>query len=74
MNIEEIIKINSEFSELISQKKWYIAIGLSRQAGYNLKKRFLKGSVTPETLERWVNKSKKRNKKTLKVAPDTNKG
>jgi hypothetical protein len=59
MDIKEIIRINSEFSELISQKKWYITIDLSRQAGYNLKRRFLKGSVTPETLERWVNKSKK---------------
>ncbi len=58
MNIEEIIKINSEFSDLISQKKWYVKIGLSRQDGYNLKKRFLKGSVTPETLERWIKKSK----------------
>ncbi|MGI6078030.1 MAG: hypothetical protein ACOYCB_07705 [Fastidiosipilaceae bacterium] len=56
MEAEKIIKITSEFSKLISEKKWYVQLGLSKQAGYNLKKRFLNGTVTPKTLEKWVNK------------------
>ena len=42
MEIEEILKINSDFSELIKKRKWYSNIGISRQMAYNLKKRFLR--------------------------------
>jgi hypothetical protein len=58
MEIEEILKINSDFSELIKKIKWYSNIGISRQMAYNLKKRFLEGTVTPDTLSKYINKYK----------------
>lgn len=56
MDIEEILKINSDFSEMIKKRKWYANVGISRQMAFNLKSRFAKGTVTPDTLKKYIDK------------------